>query len=239
MSKNMKKFCVLIILLIFYQAVSCSSENFGSGNLLIRWKIGGMSCLKANVANVKILLLQDETLINESTESCVAQEHLFTDIPAGSYRLDLQGLTLDNKFVYEGSDDSVTVSSGKTIIMNNAVVLTERKASLTLKWKFENGQLCAYNGVELMEVSVWDEHSNKIFFEYINCNPQIKKGQSSADGYLIENLDSEELNIEIFGLDIEGSRLFTGSATVLTEHGVNKVIEIELFKCDNVKFLCY
>jgi hypothetical protein len=124
------------------------------------------------------------------------------------------------------------------------IYLAEKPDGIDLTWRFDNGSLCSFSGVDTVDVSVWDIHSNRVWRESLPCDPLMAQAQaeenepmralhSVAKGIAIEGLFAGSYIIQALGLRPEAGLpiWWAEESQVLVEHAKLTAVDLVLSPC--------
>lgn len=187
-----------------------STVEPGTGQVEVSWQVGPSGCEASGVTEVDV-----EIGGVGGTYDCLAERAVLT-VPAGSHLLSLTGVDAEGHARY-GGEAAVTVIGGQKSAVPT-VVLGALPASVTASWFFANGRLCSQNGVEQVEMTVFDDD----FIEDTSVAP-CDSGELTIDG-----LRSGAFVISLVGRDASQQITFQGESQITLEKGDHSVLEIQL-----------
>ena len=171
----------------------------------IAWSIGGSTCSARGIATVQVTLSNSLGVQDTVTTGCQVGRVTMKNIPAGVYDIRVDGFPAGNLYpTYGGTQGTVSVHPGDNIIPS--VEMSEMPGALDITWRFDDGALCAFAGVETVELVLWDSHSNRTYSESLPCNPSL--AQDVAE----ENIPTRALFSGVRGILVEG--LYAGPYTL-------------------------
>jgi hypothetical protein len=118
---------------------------------------------------------------------------------------------------YGGESAAVTVIGGQTTRVPT-VVMGALPASITASWSFDNGMLCAQNGVEQIDMIVYDND----FIEDESVAP------CDSGELTIADIRAGEFVISLLGRDANQQVVYSGEAQVSLEKGDNEIVHVQL-----------
>jgi hypothetical protein len=121
-----------------------------TGGVDVSWQVGAGGCEAAGVQTIRV-----ETEA-ESLEAACADGGMSLDLEAGLHQLWLTGLDDQGRPRYEGEVADVRVVGGE-ITTVPTVVLQAMPSELTVTWYFDNGRLCGGNGVDEVDLTLFDD----------------------------------------------------------------------------------
>ena len=185
-------------------------EPLPDGTIIVAWEVGASGCEVAEVDTVQVT-------IDEETSSFPCLDGTATfEVPAGAYDIHLDGLDLQGATRY-GGDTTVTVGADQTVNAPTAV-LSALPADLTVTWFFENGRLCSANGIEEVELTVFEDD-----FVVDSIIAPCDDGTAS-----LEDLVAGTYDVNLLARDSGGVAQFSGTETVDLQKGELAVMEIQL-----------
>ena len=192
-------------------AAGCTiDEELLDGTVSVSWQVGTGGCAASGVTDVDVQINDQH-----HTVPC-EQGELTMEVAPGDYRVFLWGLDADGVPRYEGSS-SVLVLEGEAVTVPT-VVLGGIPASIDVTWYFENGRLCGGNGIDEVEIVVFDD--DFIVTSLVTaCDDGIER---------IEDLPSGAYTISVLGRDETGTVHFQGDATVEVDKGDLATVEVML-----------
>ena len=157
-----KTISLLALFFVFPFALSgCFlDENVNETNdLRVYWQIQGGTCSTADISNVQIDIYDEsETLFDTTLTLCSNTETLFRGLPVGVYSVRATGLNGDSVAIYESGLTEVTVDASDEVVeLLPPLELGLKRATLEVSWVFESGKLCQFEGVDDIEISIWDQ----------------------------------------------------------------------------------
>jgi hypothetical protein len=182
------------------------------GDVEVGWQLGSAGCEAGGVVDVEITL---GTLV--TTAPC-ADELAVVVAPAGWADLVLRGLDADGVARYEGSGGEVRVHAGE-LVTAPTVLLSALPASIQASWFFENGRLCASNGVVDVEASLFDANDVLRASEIDACEAsELRLGEVQAGPYVLL----------VLGRDDVGEAVFRGEAVIEAGRGDRIAVDVML-----------
>lgn len=188
-----------------------SEVPVGEGVVEVSWQVGASGCEQAGVQEVVV-----EVGPASASFACDAGGGSLT-VPEGRWPVDAYGLDEKGLERYAGSADGVQVWTDEATTVPT-IVLGALPADLTVTWFFENGRLCGGNGVEEVDVTVFDD-------DYI-----VDSLTTACDDG-IETLDavtSGAYTVSVLGRDAQGTARFGGEVDVELDKGASTTVEIML-----------
>lgn len=182
----------------------------GTGEVQVSWQVGAAGCEASGVTQIEV----DVGGVG-GTYDCASESALLT-VPAGSYPIDLVGLDVGGAPRY-GGQTTVTVISGQRVAVPT-VILGALPASVTASWYFENGRLCSQNGVNEIDVTIFED-------DFI---VDSTSGPCDAGQLTIDQVQAGTYVISVLGRDANGSATFIGEQQITLEKGDSSSVDVTL-----------
>jgi len=180
------------------------------GSLTVSWQVGTQGCEGSGVTDI-------EVEVGDMVRSAACtQGELSMTVPAGDHRVFVVGLDVDGVARYEGSTNT-SVYEGEAVTLPT-VVLGGIPASVDVTWYFENGRLCGGNGVEDVEIVVF-ENDFIVSSLATTCDDGIER---------LDDLQSGTYTVSVLGRDDGGAIRFSGSAPIDIDKGDEGFVEVML-----------
>jgi len=144
--------------LIALAAASCGggSPEAATGQLTVSWLIGGSTCAGSGLATVEVTLVDARGPVDAGSAACQVGNYVFRIVPEGQYRIEVDGFPAEDAIAtYSGLVETVVVKANFPNAAP-AVALTQNPGGIDAIWFFDNGQLCSFNGVDTVELSLWN-----------------------------------------------------------------------------------
>lgn len=181
-----------------------------TGEVEVSWQVGSAGCAASGVTEIDVQLGGVG-----GTYDCLAESAVLT-APAGSYPVTLTGIDAGGTPRY-GGESTVTVIGGQRVAVPT-IVLGALPARVTASWYFENGRLCSQNGVDQIDMTIFED-------DFIVDN---KVGPCDEGELTIEEVQTGAYIISLLGRDLNGSATYLGEAQVTLEKGDDKYVEVML-----------
>lgn len=221
-----------LVLSLLWTGAACSgplvpSEDAQSGlagSVDVRWALGGRSCNEAGVATVQASLESPEgEAFGVAQAACQMGTVTMPSISPGLYRLVLRGASRDGMVTHQAALDGTTVKSGETYAPRK-LNLRSLGASLDIRWRFHNGELCSFNGVDEIELAVFDDRGHELHLMTYACD-------ESAE-ILIEDVPAGIVTVIGTGVDAAtGEPGFRAQQRVETSFGAELDVALVLEDC--------
>lgn len=165
----------------------------GDGIVEVSWIVGSSGCALAQVTDIQLTIGTYENTYPCDNGSTRVQ------LPAGDYSLVATGLDADGVARFEATEELVSIFEDETTILPT-LRLSALPASLTLFWRFENGSLCGANGVDSIDVALFDnEQLVDPFPIVVDCDPgEADFDDIAAGSYVVSLLGQDESGVAIF-----------------------------------------
>jgi hypothetical protein len=210
--------CTMVGCVVYRQDDSGSSTWSSStgapreGQVEVSWRVGSAGCEAAGVETVEVELGETGWSFD------CADEGATMSLPEGGHPLVLRGLDADGVARYEGDGGRVRVRAGRTQSVPT-VLLSALPARVAATWFFENGHLCSQNGVDQVEVTLFDDGDAIERSESVPCE----------EGTLeFEELEAGGYALLLLGRDSEGEVLYSGESQLEAGRGDQLSVEIVL-----------
>jgi hypothetical protein len=213
----------LVLFVLSGALVSCDEDTplEEPGGLSIEWRVAPLGCKDSGV-QIVTAEVQGPSSPAQVVYPCDSGRTVIEDLAPGRYNIRLYGVDQTGRATFASAQFDVGVSPG-TITPVEAVRLTAKEARLEVNWFFENGRLCAQNGVSEVSVGVYDKDAYAIDERIYSCG--------TARG-VIEGLQSGSYLIHVLGLAADGTGLFQGIKALDLQRGDDAVVEVELESCE-------
>jgi hypothetical protein len=181
------------------------------GTVNVTWQVGPTGCEASGVSSVEIAWDS-----GAQTFSCEDEAATFTAEP-GRYLMSFTGLDAGGQARYGGEAD-VSVYSGQVTTVPT-VVLSALPATVVATWRFENGALCASNGVESVDLNLFDQDDKLEQSLEVPCNDGIAT---------LIDVDAGSYTLLVLGRDAAGLETFSGQVAIEAEKGDLAEVEVVL-----------
>ena len=143
-------------------------KPLGDGSLEVTWQVSPRGCEQANVETVDVKLSNAHRSYAGSY-ACSDSEALLDNLTPATYELEVVGLDPSGRQTFVADKTLVTVCAEKK---NDAphLRLTAKPATLEVSWRFANGRVCGANGVERIEVAIFDPSYYEMARQNFSCN---------------------------------------------------------------------
>jgi hypothetical protein len=121
-----------------------------TGGIDVTWQVGAAGCEAAGVQTIRV-----ETEDTTHEVACTAGG-TSVDLSAGLHQLWLTGLDAGGRPRYEAQVPDVRVMAGEVTTVPT-VILEALPSEITVTWYFDNGRLCGGNGVEDVDLTLFDD----------------------------------------------------------------------------------
>lgn len=180
------------------------------GTIDLTWGVGSSGCEEAGVTDIVV------TAGDVEGQFACADGAAKLDVPPGTYALEARGLDVGGVDRYSGTT-TVTVSSETSTAAH--VVLSALPGGLRVTWFFENGRLCASNGVTDIRATLFDDEDYVVDEVDASCE----------DGAVaFEDLEAGAYAAVVVGHDGSFVPKFQGEVDAVLEKGDQVEIEVQL-----------
>ncbi len=203
--------------------VSCDEDSAPEepGGLALEWRVSPLGCKDSGV-QIVTAEVQGPSAPAQVVFPCDTGRTVIEDLMPGRYNIRLYGVDQSGRATFASTKIDVGVSPG-TITPITSLRLTAKEARLEVNWFFENGRLCAQNGVSEVSVGVYDKDAYAIDERTYACG--------TARG-VIDGLQSGSYLIHVLGLAADGTGLVQGIKALDLQRGDDAVVEVELESCE-------
>jgi hypothetical protein len=244
----------ILVLVFGYTLMSgCeTAEEMQAGAIDVSWTVGGTTCTASGVSMVQVSILSSNKVVDTTTAACQLGEATITNLPAGRYTVQVDGYGTDLSYpLYFGMAPNVEVKAGQTTVIPE-IEMAEKPGALDLTWSFDNGKICAFAGVDSLDIAIWDNHSNKVYAETLPCDPTVARaiaemGQPSRSlydrsvGVVIEGLYAGGYTLRAFAYNSKsslGAYDYWAEAHPIVEHAMLTPVELVLSPCADMD-ICF
>jgi hypothetical protein len=202
-------------------ALACgeSVEPVDDGRLAIDWNIRPHGCEASGVEKIRADLTFKGGARKE-TFDCQQKKAVVGDLRPANYEIRLYGIDAAGDETFQAGPERVTVYGGE---QNDApqMHLTGSPSRLAVTWRFANGRVCGSNGIDEVELTLYDTGDYKVREHEASCTAGETRLEGLAPGnYLIE-------------LQANGEETaFSGFSKVRTRRGKTADSEVLLEKVD-------
>lgn len=183
-----------------------------AGRVELSWQVGASSCEAAGVSEVEIHL-------GDTSESfpCADLEGVITVAP-GIYDVEALGYDADGVARYGGRAAGVAVRDGD-VTPGPTILLSSLPAVISTAWYFDNGRLCSWNGVSILDITLFDLGDNVEAHVQAPCDD---------GGALVGQVEAGDYVLVLLGLDDAGAASWRGEAPASVTRGESAVVEVPL-----------
>ena len=161
------------------------------GGLEVSWTIGGSSAcssFSSTIATVRISLITGNGVYDTETIPCQSQQpYAFRNLEPGAYRVQIDGFPAGSEYAsFMGSTPDPVSVAPNAVSKVPRIEMSEKPGAVDLTWKFYDGSLCAFAGVDSIEVHIWDSHGAKQFADSFPCDPVLAKDTAEKKDPAVE-----------------------------------------------------
>ncbi len=146
-------------------------DPFEKGSLEVAWEVAPMGCEAGDVHHVNAVL-QNERRSYDRRVGCNTSSMVFTNVEPGNYKLDLTGLDQGGHPTFERQLEDILIRPEERNDLG-LVDLTARMSTAQVEWYFENQRVCGTNGVEEVELTVFDDAYYEVFRGSADCDAGV------------------------------------------------------------------
>lgn len=197
-------------------AAGCGDElePLEDGLVSLQWEVSPKGCKESGVEEIEVSLENSHFDYRERFV-CDAGRATLAGVYPGNYRLYVQGADKRGHVTFEAAARSVTVRGERTEAVG-MVRLTAKPASVEVGWLFANGRVCGANGVERVDVHVYDDMGYEVKSAQFACNEGSGVVRDlAAGGYLIEA-----------SAQVGGKLAFQGQSEVKLDRGEEGQVDV-------------
>lgn len=192
---------------VIHEPATIATED---GAVEVAWEVGASGCEAAGVATV-------EVSIGDAIGTFPCSDGGATlEVPPGDHFVLLDGIDAQGQVRY-GGEGEITVGPGEVVAVPT-IVLSALPADLTVTWYFDNGRLCGQNGVELVDVRVFQD-------DYVVGEAEAHCDDGEAT---VEALVAGRYDVSVLARDGQGVATHGATEVVDLGKGDHVVVEIEL-----------
>ncbi len=205
----MKHLAIPLTLLLL---IGCGGEDSARPGVLdVSWTIGGSTCGASGVSSVRVSLFDANGLYSTENSACQLGQVTIPDVPGGNYTVQVDGFRAASDLpTYTGFVSGINVREG-TVTIAPRVEMAEMPGGMDVTWRFQDGELCGFAGVDTVIINIWDTHSNRIYEESLPCNPELAVVEAeqnvpgrvlydAARGIVIDNLYAGQYTMRAFAM---------------------------------------
>ena len=184
------------------------------GALTATWDVLPSGCDVAGVESVEIALsgASERTSIFD----CEAGSATIDEIKTGTYDIALTGLDPDGKRTFIGHESDVLVHAD--INASVRITLVSAPGEVSTTWAFDNGRLCGTNGIETIQIRIFDTYDYLIQESDALCSAGRETlGDLKAGHYLVH---AQAVS--------DSETVFEGSAKVEVTRGETSRVDVIL-----------
>lgn len=237
------------LLALVLSLAACNHTSAADGSATINWTLGGLTCSSVGLGDVEVEIWDRDLLVDVQTESCTLGETTFNDIPAGTYDVKVWayppakvGEIQDRSHAdatHEGSFAGLSVRSNQRSVLESGIDLVARKGAIYVRWRFQNAEMCRYNGVAEVSVYIRDDFGNVVasgtydctLDDYIDSLEDPEMIEQASRGVYMPALDVEPLTLSALGLNDDGRATYKAVAEFQLDHGEVRDISLVLAAC--------
>ena len=143
-------------------------EPVGKGTFDLTWDVSPRGCEAADVEVVQVELANAKREYIEQYD-CLEQTASIQDVEPAKYDLRLIGLDATGHASFESQPRRVTIDPQRENVVD-MVRLTAKPSDLRVNWTFANSRVCGANGVESVEVALFDSAYYEVGRRTFGCD---------------------------------------------------------------------
>lgn len=168
-------------------------EPFGEGSVLIDWEVAPLGCADSGVEIVEISLVRDGGSLRDESE-CEKGGMRIDGLDPGKYEVSLRGFPSGEPATFAAEAVEVTVPpDGQARV--EGVELLALPGAARIQWAFDNQKSCAANGVQELELTVFDAGLHETYRVVTAC---------AAGEYEVESLRAGKYLFRLRAVDDAG-----------------------------------
>jgi hypothetical protein len=210
---------LLVLVALGSCLTACSDEpaELPRGSIQVSWLVGTGGCDASGVADVAVVLNGGESGTSIRTYSCNQGQATLTDLEPGTYDISLRARDSAGVGRFGGTASNVVVRSEGTTTVPT-VRLNALPATIQVTWYFENGRFCAYNNVETVEITLFEDEY-EIYSTSVACD---------AGEAFLEDQQADTYIVDLLGRDPDGLARYNGQDEVTVNRGDSVAVELRL-----------
>jgi len=197
-------------------AASCGNvAPIGPGDVGVSWQVSPRGCSDAGVQTVRVEL--DGVESYSEAYDCASGEAVVHDVEPGIYTVSFDGIDEGGDAIFAARSQHVVVN-GDELTEADFARLTAKPGTIGVAWLFDNGRVCGANGVDAVEVAVFDKLDYEVARHRFSCDAGEGTLQSITAGTYV---------VEAVGLS-DGHRSHRGLTNVSVERGASVDVDVVL-----------
>ncbi len=200
-----RKWWMLILVTSLLAGLGCGQElePFGPGSMDLTWKVAPLGCDAGEVESVEIRLENDRNVHVEQVD-CQARGVRIEEIAPGRYDLTIEGASASGTPTFDARLDSVFIRPDSPVFVG-PVELEAIPAEVQIYWRPDDWEICEVEGLEEVEVAVFDGAYHRVHLSMWNCRAGIANvaGLPAGQYYFRVRTENQESKFEgVRALDV-------------------------------------
>jgi hypothetical protein len=161
---------VLATSLVAMATAGCGSdvEPVGEGSFELEWQVSPRGCAAADVRVVQVTLTNAHREYVEQYD-CDTHRASISGVEPAKYDLELSGLDPSGHTTFASDPRLVTIKADRVNVVDE-VRLTAKPSNLRVNWTFANSRVCGANGVDRVEVALFDSAYYEVARRTFGCD---------------------------------------------------------------------
>ncbi|MGM0555722.1 MAG: hypothetical protein ACQEVA_05000 [Myxococcota bacterium] len=161
---------VIATSLVAMATAGCGTEvePLGEGSFELNWDVSPRGCEAADVRVVEVTLTNAHREYVEQYD-CDSHTASISGIEPAKYDLVLSGLDPSGHTTFVSDSKLVTIKAERVNVIED-VRLTAKPANLRVNWTFANSRVCGANGVDRVEVALFDNAYYEVARRTFGCD---------------------------------------------------------------------
>ena len=183
----MKQLTIACSIFGLFAAAGCSgSASETTATVQVTWTLGIQTCAQHGVTQIDAKLIPSAGPAQSKRVDCVVGKATFVGVTRGIYSLELYGYVgNDQNPTFWGKSDTVLDIRNGGVAVIPEIKLSKIPAALDVVWKFSDGSLCSFAGVDTVSIEIEDASANSLtdqaayaYLRELPCDPSLAKGAS-------------------------------------------------------------
>lgn len=201
---------------LIFAACGSDVEPVGQGSFDLSWDVSPRGCEAADVEVVELSLTNAHRSYVEQYD-CQDGSATLHGLQSATYDLELIGLDAVGHTTFASDRRVVEIRPERTNTAD-VVRLTAKPATMRVHWTFENSRVCGANGVERVEVALFDSAYYEVARRTFGCD----RGSG-----VVEGLRAGSYTVEAVAESSEGG-VFDGLTETSVKRGASSHVDVVL-----------
>ncbi|MCA9565339.1 MAG: hypothetical protein KC561_17695, partial [Myxococcales bacterium] len=168
-----KKSALLMLWLLLSVSFLACAEEDTDAIVDVRWGIGGTTCSRMGLTRVYVSLVTNGRSVANAEADCSAETVAVEGVAKGRYTVQVFAFRANEDTpAFVGQEAGVEVPKGGRV-STSVIFLEEAPGAVDVTWRFESGNICAFEGVGWIEVSAFDDRNRVVADFGIACDPGV------------------------------------------------------------------